>query len=70
MRPMFVWRDPRGVVVADIVQTAKMTPAGPRAFYLARVQGEQVEKPRFACAERVIKDWLLQNRIQATVSQA
>lgn len=70
MRPMFIWRDPRGMLVADVVQVAKMTPAGPRAFYVARVQGEQVEKPRFACAKRVIEDWLRQNRIQATVTQA
>ena len=70
MRPMFIWRDPRGMLVADVVQIAKMTPAGPRAFYVARVQGEQIEKPRFACAKRVIEDWLRQNRIQATAVQA
>lgn len=70
MRPMFIWRDPRGMLVADVVQIAKMTPAGPRAFYVARVQGEQIEKPRFACAKRVIEDWLRQNRIQATATQA
>jgi hypothetical protein len=67
---MFIWRDPRGMLVADVVQIAKMTPAGPRAFYVARVQGEQIEKPRFACAKRVIEDWLRQNRIQATATQA
>lgn len=67
---MFIWRDPRGMLVADVVQVAKMTPAGPRAFYVARVQGEQIEKPRFACAKRVIEDWLRQNRIQATATQA
>lgn len=70
MRPMFIWRDPRGTLVADIVQVARMTPAGPRAFYVARVQGEQIEKPRFSCAKRVIEDWLRQNRIQATATQA
>jgi len=70
MRPMFIWRDPRGALVADIVQVARMTPAGPRAFYVARVQGEQIEKPRFSCAKRVIEDWLRQNRIQATATQA
>jgi hypothetical protein len=47
-----------------------MTPTGPRAFYVARVPGEQVEKPRFECAKRVIEDWLRQNRIQATATQA
>lgn len=70
MRPMFIWRDRNGTLVADVVQVAKMTPAGPRAFYVARVQGEQIEKPRFACAKRVIEDWLRQNRIQATATQA
>lgn len=70
MRPMFIWRDPRGTLVADVVQIAKMTPAGPRAFYLARVQGEQIEKPRFSCAKRVIEDWLRTNKIRATVSAA
>jgi len=70
MRPMFIWRDPRGVLVADVVQIAKMTPAGPRAFYVARVQGEQVEKPRFGCAKRVVEGWLRQNGIRATVSAA
>jgi hypothetical protein len=45
-----------------------MTPMGPRAFYLARVQNEQVEKPRFACAKRVVEDWLAKNRIRATAS--
>jgi len=70
MRPMYVWRDPRGMLVADVVQIAKMTPAGPRAFYVARVQGEQVEKPRFACAKRIVEDWLRVNRIQATVASA
>jgi hypothetical protein len=63
---MFVWRDARGALVADVVQTAKMTPAGPRAFYVARVAGQQVEKSRFNCAKRVIEDWLRVNRIQAT----
>jgi hypothetical protein len=67
---MFIWRDRNGTLVADVVQVAKMTPAGPRAFYVARVQGEQIEKPRFACAKRVIEDWLRQNRIQATATQA
>jgi hypothetical protein len=67
---MYVWRDPRGMLVADVVQIAKMTPAGPRAFYVARVQGEQVEKPRFACAKRIVEDWLRVNRIQATVASA
>jgi hypothetical protein len=65
---MFAWRTPNGVVVADIVQVARMTPMGPQAFYLARVQNEQVEKQRFACAKRVIEDWLAKNRIQATAS--
>ena len=70
MRPMYVWRDPYGTPIADVVQIAKMTPAGPRAFYIARVQGEQVEKPRFACAKRVVEDWLRVNRIQATITSA
>jgi hypothetical protein len=43
---------------------------GPRAFYLARVPGEQVEKQRFQCARRVIEEWLQKNRIRATASQA
>ena len=70
MRPMFIWRDPRGILVADVVQIAKMTPAGPRAFYVARVQGEQVEKPRFACAKRVVESWLRANGVQATPTVA
>lgn len=70
MRPMFIWRAPNGAVVADVVQIARPTPMGPRAFYLARIQGEQVEKPRFACAKRVIEEWLQKNRIMATPSQA
>jgi len=70
MRPMFVWRDARGTLVADVVQIAKPTPAGPRAFYVARVAGQQVEKPRFTCAKRVIDDWLRVNRIQATAYSA
>lgn len=68
MRPMFIWRDGNGAIVADVVQIARMTPLGPRAFYLARVRGEQVEKPRFACAKRVIEEWLVKNRIRATAS--
>lgn len=68
MRPMYIWRDPRGVLIADVVQIAKMTPQGPRAFYLARVQGEQAEKPTFACAKRMVEDWLRQNRVQATAT--
>jgi hypothetical protein len=67
---MFAWRAPNGAVVADIVQVARQTPMGPRAFYLARVQGEQVEKPRFACAKRVIEEWLAKNRIRATAASA
>lgn len=68
MRAMFIWRDARGAIVADVVQVARQTPMGPRAFYLARVQGEQVEKPRFACAKRVIEEWLVKNGIRATAS--
>jgi hypothetical protein len=64
---MYVWRDPHGTLVADVVQGARMTPVGPRAVYIARVQGDQVEKQRFACAKRVIEDWLRVNRIQATI---
>lgn len=69
MQPMFIWRDRNGSLVADVVQVARATPAGPRAIYIARVQGEQVEKPRFACAKRVIEEWLRQNHILATASQ-
>jgi len=69
VRPMFIWRDRSGTVVADIVQVARPTQFGPRAAYLARVRGEEVEKPRFACAKRVIEEWLRKNRIVATVSQ-
>lgn len=65
---MFIWRDGTGAVVADVVQIARMTPLGPRAFYLARVRGEQVEKPRFACAKRVIEEWLQKNRVVASAS--
>mgnify|MGYP001596130908 CR=1 FL=1 len=67
---MFIWRTPNGVVVADVAQIVKMTPQGPRAMYLARVQGEQVEKQQFSCAKRVIEAWLREHRIQATVSAA
>ncbi len=70
MHPMFVWRDARGALIADVVQGAKMTPAGPRAIYVARVAGQQVEKARFSCARRVIEDWLRMNKIQATASSA
>ena len=66
MRPMFIWRDARGVLIGDVVQGAKMTPVGLRAVYIARVAGQQVEKPRFNCAKRVIEDWLRVNGIQAT----
>lgn len=68
MRPMFVWRTPTGAIVADVVQVTRQTPQGLRAVYLARVHGEQVEKQRFACAARVINEWLAKNRISATSS--
>lgn len=63
---MFVWVDPRGTVVAEVLQSARLTPAGPKAVYIARVSGEQVEKDRFACAQRVVNEWLRVNRVQAT----
>lgn len=66
LRPMFVWRDARGVVVADVAQGVRQTPHGLRPVYVARVTGEQVEKDRFACAQRVVNEWLRLNRIAAT----
>lgn len=65
-RAMFRWVDARGLVVAEVLQGARMTPGGPRAFYVARVAGEQVEKPRFACAKRIVEQWLKGNGIRAT----
>lgn len=65
-KAMFQWRDVRGAVIADIVQVARRTPSGVVARYVARVNGEQVEKERFACARRVIDEWLVKNRIQAS----
>jgi hypothetical protein len=70
MRPMFVWRDPNGVLVADVLHGVKMTSAGARAVYVARVQGEYVEKAQFSCAKRVIEDWLRKNCIKATAMSA
>jgi hypothetical protein len=63
---MYRWLDPRGVPVAEVLQDARMTLAGPRAVYIARVAGEQVEKDRFTCAKRTVDEWLLANRIRAT----
>lgn len=54
------------MIVADIRQVARQTPRGPVARYIARVSGEQVEKERFACAQRVVQEWLRKNRIQAS----
>jgi predicted nucleic acid-binding Zn ribbon protein len=65
-RIMFRWRTPQGMIVADIRQVARQTPRGPVARYIARVSGEQVEKERFACAQRVVQEWLRKNRIQAS----
>lgn len=68
MRPMFVWRAANGAIVADIVQKIKPSPRGPQTVYVARVQGEQVEKSRFACARRAVETWLQKNRIVASPS--
>lgn len=65
---MFRWRDPQGVIVADISQLIRLNPA-PVARYIARVVGQPpVEKERFACAKRAVEEWLLKNRVQASPS--
>jgi len=66
MKPMYRWVDLRGAVVAELLQGVRLSPSGPRAVYIARVAGEQVEKQTFACAKRVIDEWLRVNRVRAT----
>jgi hypothetical protein len=66
MKAMFRWVDPRGAVVAEVLQGARLSPTGPRAVYIARVAGEQVEKQNFSCAKRVIDEWLRANGVRAT----
>lgn len=66
-RVMYRWVTPNGVAVAAVLQGVQMTTAGPRAVYLARVDGgEQVEKQTFACAVRIVEKWLKVNGISAT----
>ena len=62
-KPMFVWRDVHGSIVADVVQVI----SGGRLKYVARVAGDQVEKDHFSCASRAIGAWLSQRGIRATV---
>jgi hypothetical protein len=69
-RLMYRWLDVAGRPVAEVLQDARMTIAGPRAVYIARVAGEQVEKERFTCARRVIEEWLTRNRVRASPVQA
>jgi hypothetical protein len=63
---MFRWVDARGVTIADVAQTVRMVGGRPVAVYVARVPGEQMEKPRFACAKRLVEEWLRVNKIAAT----
>lgn len=63
---MFRWVDARGVTIADVAQTVRMVGGRPVAVYVARVLGEQMEKPRFACAKRLVEEWLRVNKIAAT----
>jgi predicted nucleic acid-binding Zn ribbon protein len=69
---MFVWRDARGVIVADVIQVLRMDPVRrqPQVKYVARVSGDSIEKDRFSCASRAINEWLILNRISATPSPA
>lgn len=63
---MFRWVDARGVTVADVAQTMRVAGSRPVILYIARVPGEQMEKPRFACAKRLVEEWLRANKIAAT----
>lgn len=48
-----------------------MTPAGPKATYLAVVPGQApIHKERFTCAKKVIDQWISLNRTRATVVPA
>lgn len=67
MAAMFKWVDARGAVVAEIHQELRRLPGQPpTVMFVAKVLNGQTEKPRFACAKRVVDDWLRNNRISAT----
>lgn len=68
---MYRWLDPQGVVLAEVRQGLAVTPAGPKATYLAVVPGQApIHKERFTCARKVIDQWISLNRIRATVVPA
>lgn len=64
---MAIWRDPRGVVVAEVAQGVAPGPRGLRAVYYAIADGQAVPRDRFKCAADQITQWLRVNRIAATM---
>jgi hypothetical protein len=66
-RRMAIWRDARGVVVAEVAQGVAQGPQGLRAVYYAIADGQAIPKERFKCASDQIARWLQVNRISATM---
>lgn len=56
-RLMAQFRDPRGVVVARVLQGVKVVGGRPVAVYFAEAGGDRVERERFACAVRAVNEW-------------
>lgn len=66
-RVMATWHDLVGREVARVLQGVKLAGGRPVVVYFAEVQGDRVERERFQCAVRAVKDWARLNGVHATM---